>query len=341
MSEPSGDQRSLPSISFIVPTRDEESHIATCIESLLGQDYPPELIEVLVVDGRSADRTREIVGSYCASDPRVHLLDNPKRTTPVAFNLGMAAAESDVLSIVSAHSRTDKGFARLVASIFESTDAELIGGMSVAVPGTDTSTARGICRAMGSPFGLGNARYHYAETPGWVDTAYPSAYRRTLVDKIGYFDEELIRNQDDDYHLRASQAGLRMWYDPRLRAEYFSRKTYAALWRQFFDYGYWRAFTAAKHRAVAAPRHLVPGLLVLWLGALPLALPSRVLQRVWGGGVAAYAGFLVFAGAREARQTAPKDVPRFVAAIAVMHTSYGSGFWKGAAQVARTARHRA
>jgi succinoglycan biosynthesis protein ExoA len=329
----------LPSISFIVPARDEERHLATCVGSLLTQDYPSELIEVLIVDGASADRTREIADSLALGDARVRVLDNPDRITAAAFNQGLAAATSEVMSIVSAHSRTDRAFARHVADALHESGAHLVGGRTVSVPAVDSAMARAICRATSSPFGLGNARHHYADEPGWIDTGYPSAYRRALVDQIGSFDETLIRNQDDEYHLRARRAGFPMWYDPRLQTEYFPRSTVAAVARQYFEYGYWRAFTLAKHRTVASARHLVPAAFVAGVAAGPIAARRRSSRLLWRAAVAAYGMLLVTAGARQWRRAPRDELARFVVVIAVLHTSYGLGFWRGTAALVARATH--
>jgi succinoglycan biosynthesis protein ExoA len=327
----------LPSISFIVPARDEEHHLATCVGSLLSQDYPSELIEVLIVDGASADRTREIAEAFARRDGRVRVLDNPDRITAAAFNQGLAAATSDVMSIVSAHSRTDRAFARHVADALRESGAHLVGGRTVSVPAVDSAMARAICRATSSPIGLGNARHHYADEPGWIDTGYPSAYRRALVDEIGSFDETLIRNQDDEYHLRARRAGFPMWYDPRLQTEYFPRSTLAAVARQYFEYGYWRAFTLAKHGTVASARHLVPAAFVLGVASGPIVARRRGLRILWQAALGAYGALLAAAGAGELRRSPRDEVGRFVVVIAVLHTSYGLGFWRGAAAVATRA----
>jgi glycosyltransferase involved in cell wall biosynthesis len=329
----------LPSFAFVVPTLNEERHIDRCLSHLLAQDYPADRVEVVVVDGGSRDATREIVTAWSTRDPRVRLLDNPRKIAPAAFNIGIAATDADVVAITSGHGETDPGFARTAVEVLRESGALLVGGRTVARPASERLTARAIARAWSSPLGMGGARHHYDDAAGWVDTAYPSAYRRELVEAVGPFDETFVRNQDDEYHLRAAQLGHRMRYDPRLRADYFPRSSLRALFRQYYDYGYWRTRTLAKHRAVASPRQLVPAIFVAGFAAGPVVWRSRPLRLLWLTGVGSYGALLGAAGARELREQAPPaEAAGTAVAVATIHLAYGAGFWAGVAGLARARR---
>jgi succinoglycan biosynthesis protein ExoA len=327
-----------PTIAFVVATLDEEATIEACVRSLLDQRYPADRIEVAVVDGGSADRTRELVSAMAAADGRVRLLHNPDRIAASAFNIGVAATTGALVSLVSAHSTAQPDYAAVLVEAFETSGAELVGGrMIAATETTATPTAEAIVRATSSPLGLGSAKFHYSEEPGWVDTAFPGAYRRDLFARIGGFDESLVRNQDDDLHLRARLAGHPMWFDPRLRSTYRPRRTLAALWSQYYQYGWWRAVTIRKHRRVASVRHLAPAALVAGLAAGPVMAVARgrggrKAVGAWAGGVATWAALLVLAGWRE--RGAPRGVAaRLPGAVGCLHLAYGVGFWSGAAQL--------
>lgn len=313
------------SITFIVATLDEERFIGPCLDSLLAQDYPADKIRVIVVDGGSVDRTRQIVEGYQARDPRVSLLHNPRKIAAAAFNLALSAMTTDVGSITSAHAETDPSFARSADRAFRESGADLVGGRCVAVVADATPTAEAIVLATSSPLGVGGSRHHYSEEPGWVDTAYPSAYRRSLVERIGLFDEELVRNQDDDYHLRAALSGSRMWFDPRLRAEYHPRPTLRTLWWQYFDYGYWRFRTLRKHRRVASARQLAPAALVAGIFAGPVLWKVRPIRRIWIAGIEVY--LLGLAAGSFFAADRPGMRHRFASAVMVLHVAYGCGFW--------------
>jgi hypothetical protein len=236
-----------------------------------------------------------------------------------------------VVSLVCAHSVTDPDYAAVLAEAFRISGAALVGGREQAETESGAGPmAEAIVRATSSPFGIGSARYHYSEEPGWIDTAFPGAYRRELFSEIGGFDESLVRNQDDEFHLRARIAGHRMWYEPRLRSRYQPRRTLRALWSQYHQYGWWRAVTVRKHGRVASVRHLVPALLVAGLASGPTigATRSRPLVAVWTASVAGWVAFVALAGWRE-RGRGPAVAGRVPAAVACLHLAYGVGFWRG------------
>lgn len=327
-------EAALPSVGFIIATLDEEHHIEACVQSVLAQDYPSELLQVAVVDGGSTDGTLRIVDAIAASDDRVVLVHNPKRIAASAFNLGARALTSDLISLVSAHSVLSSGYARTLVDAFASSGASLVGGRmrSVVRPGGGP-TAEAIARATSSPFGLGSARFHYDDEPGWVDTAFPGAYRRQLFDEIGYFDESLVRNQDDELHLRARLAGHPMWFEPALITDYFPRTTFARLWRQYFEYGWWRAATVRKHGRVASWRHLAPPVFVAGaVGGATLAR-QRLACRFWIAGMLAWLGIVGVGAAREPGGVGLKA--RVGVAIGLLHVAYGCGFWVGLARGGR------
>jgi succinoglycan biosynthesis protein ExoA len=335
-----------PTISFVVATLNEEHSIEPCLHSLLNQRYPADRIEVVVVDGGSTDRTREVIERFVDGDPRIRLLHNAARIPPHAFNIGVAHTTGELISLQSAHGTADPDYAAVLASVFRTSGAALVGGRIDAAAGFNASSmAAAIVRATSSPLGLGSARHHYSDKPGWVDTAL-GTYRRDLFNQIGGFDESLVLNEDDEFHLRARLAGHRMWFDPRLRTSYRPRQTLRALWRQYFGYGWWRSVTLVKHRRVTSVRHLVPATLVAGLAGGPVlavVTPPRWLTQVWAGGAAAWLGVLVASAIRECNGSA-RIALRVPMAVACLHVAYGVGFWRGvlsqAARRGKAARDR-
>lgn len=319
------------SIAFVVAALNEERTIYGCVRSLLDQDYPAEKIEVVVVDGGSTDRTRAIVSDLAASDARVRLVDNPRRIAAAAFNIGIAETASDVVSLVSAHSTTDADYAHILDEAFRTSGASLVGGRSnSAADSADGVMAEAIVRATTSPLGQGPAYHRYSDRAGWVDTAFPGAYRRELLVELDGFDESFVRNQDDELNLRARLAGHTMWFEPRLRSNYRPRRTLKTLWTQYYQYGWWRWATLRKHGRVASARHLVPAALVAGLAGGPLlvlAVPSRrSAALIWIGGLTAWVAVLGVAGWRE-RDSGLGLSARVAAAVGCLHLGYGVGFW--------------
>ncbi|HEV7824625.1 MAG TPA: glycosyltransferase family 2 protein [Mycobacteriales bacterium] len=320
----------LPSVSFVVAARDERRHIAGCVTSLLEQDYPRDRLEVVVVDGGSGDGTPDIVRTLARGDGRVRLRDNPRRVAASGFNIGIAESSGEIVSLAGAHSRLDADYTRRLVRAFESSGAALVGGQARAEPGRPTAEAAAVARAISSPFGVGNARFRYGGAEGWVNTAYPGAYRRWLFARIGAFDESLVRNQDDDLHHRARSAGYAMWFDPALVSTYYARPSLGALFRQYTGDGRWRAATLAKHGRVSAVRQLAPPALVAALAVVAPGspVPARGALRV--AVLAPYLAFLAAGTVREARRGAwGTELALVPLSLAAVHLGYGWGFWAG------------
>lgn len=321
-----------PFVSVIMPIRNEARSIRHTLESVLAQDYPPGRLEVLIVDGMSDDGTREIVQGLIESQhvdglpSSIALIDNPGRIVPTAFNRGLRQSRGQIIVRVDGHCELASDYVRRCVEVLQATGADNVGGLQRAIG--DTPTGQTIALATSSPFGVGGARFHYAQRPGPADTVYLGAYRREVFDRIGGFDEDLVRNQDDEFNFRLTQAGGMIWLDPSICSVYHSRSTLARLWRQYFEYGFYKVRVMQKRGAVASWRHLVPGLFVLGLlASLFLALATRRarLALVVAG---PYAAATTAASVWTARQ-APRLLPRLPAAFITMHLAYGLGFLAG------------
>ena len=318
---------SLPLISVIMPIRNEARFIAQSLGAVLAQDYPAELIEIIVVDGMSADSTRTIITQAAqAAGRNVAVLDNPAGIVPVAMNIGLRAARGAIIVRVDGHCEIAPDYVRRCVMALQRTGADNVGGLQRAV--SETPIGRAIALATSSPFGVGGARFHYDARPGWVDTVYLGAYRRDVFERIGGFDEELVRNQDDELNFRLTQAGGKIWLDPSIQSVYYSRPSLRKLWKQYFEYGFYKVRVMQKRGGVASWRHLVPGIFVLslLLSGL-LALLTRKPR--WALTVAGpYALANGLASARTARPN-KQLIPLLPLIFAVLHLSYGAGFLIG------------
>jgi glycosyltransferase involved in cell wall biosynthesis len=252
----------LPFVSVIMPVRNEADFIEQAVQSILDSDYPTQKMEVLIVDGNSDDDTWRIIEKLAESDARIKVLNNPRRIVPMAMNIALKEMQGDVFIRIDGHAKIPTDFiSKSIQCLYEHPDAWVVGGYIETVAGD--FFGRAIAAAMCSPIGVGNARFRLGDYEGWVDTLAFGAHHKWVVDKIGYFDEELVRNQDDEFNLRIILAGGKIWMSKSIRSTYFSRASLGKLWRQYFQYGFWRIRTFQKHKKPAALRQLVPLLFVL------------------------------------------------------------------------------
>ena len=313
-----------PLVSIILAVRNEERQITRALDGARLQDWPRECLEILVVDGVSNDRTRELVARVAARDPRVRLLDNPAGYVAQGLNVGLAAARGAVILRVDGHCRIVSDHVRRCVAELRAGQAECVGGPVRAVG--DTLLAKAIALAMSTPFGVGGASFRWARERREVDHLPFGAWRREVFGWIGGFDESLVRNQDDEFSDRLRRAGGRIMMLPELLADYYSRATLGGLWNQYHGYGYWKVRVIRKRGGwPSSPRHLVPAAFVLGM----LASGALVASGAWALGAIAptlYALFLLGATAETAVSQRTRASALLSLALPVMHTAYGVGF---------------
>ena len=318
----------LPSISIIIPTFNESGFIVDCIKSLTLGAYPCEKIEVLVVDGGSTDDTAVQVRSLSGASLNIKLLDNPKKITPAAMNIGINAASNELLMWCGAHAVYDKDYViNSVTTLLDEPQAGSVGG--VISPIAKTTTGKAISIATSSVFGIGNAQYRYAKERQQVDTVFGGCFFKKNILKVGGFNEAWVRNQDYElnYRLR-SQIGP-IILEPSIRCKYYCRESISKLSKQYFEYGFWRFNTLVEHPASFTYRQAAPVLLCLGLAL------SMVLI---GFGVAAgwllpliYASASVLSATTLAIQNKKIQLVGYLTIIfPVLHLSWGAGFIKKA-----------
>ncbi|HVH69056.1 MAG TPA: glycosyltransferase family 2 protein [Gemmatimonadales bacterium] len=324
-------QKPTPFVSIIVPCRNEAQHIGRCLQSIMEGDYPAEQLEVLVVDGRSDDGTREIVEEYTARYPMLRLLDNPKRITPVALNIGVHAARGDVVMRMDAHVVYPRDYVASLVAALEESGADCVGGVIETLPLDQTPIARAIALGLSHPFGVGNAYFRIGSRQRrWADAVSFGCYRREVFDRIGLFDEDLVRNQDDEFDLRLFKHGGRILLVPEVVCSYYARRSLRQLGRMFYQYGYFKPLVAKKLGKVMTLRQLVPALFLLTAAVTGLAgLAWPPARLAFAGVVAAYAtAVLACAGLAVPRQ-GWRCGAALAVVFAVLHGSYGAGFLRG------------
>jgi len=255
-----------PTVSIIIPCYNEERFIEPFLKSVLAQDYPKELTESILIDGMSTDLTREIVSRIVSENPRIRLMDNVKRYAPFALNMGIRASVGEVIIRMDVHSEYPVNYVSLLVKYLYELNADNVGGVWIMKPGDDSIKALAIARAHSSPFGVGNAMYRLPVTSVCqVDTVPFGCYRREVFDRIGLFDEEMLRNQDDEFNGRLTASGGRIFLIPEIRIHYFARKSIRSIFKMHYQYGLFKPLGNLKVKKVTTMRQLVPPAFVSYL----------------------------------------------------------------------------
>jgi glycosyltransferase involved in cell wall biosynthesis len=263
-----------PKVSIIVPCRNEVNFIAKFLDSLLVNDYPKTNMEVLIVEGMSDDGTRDIIKAYILKHSFISLIDNEKRTTPVALNLGIKNARGEVIMRMDVHAEYPTNYVSGLLAALDETGADNVGGLCDTVPANNSVIGKAIAIAMAHPFGVGNSYFRIGVVePRWVDTVPFGCYRKEVFDRIGLFDEELIRNQDDELNLRLIKNGGKILLVPHIVCKYYARASLRKLWRMYFQYGYFKPLVVRKVGSVLTVRQIVPAAFVLCLVMLTVLAP--------------------------------------------------------------------
>jgi len=311
-------------VTIIVPCRNEEDYIAGFISSLVQQDYPKEKMEVIIAEGRSVDRTKDLLEAAVASISWIKVIDNPGQIVSTGLNKAVRHARNDIILRMDVHTEYAHDYvSRCVSTLIESGCADVGGPARTKSKGYVQGA---IAAAFASPFAVGDAKSHF-EYEGEVDgVSYGCWYKKTLME-VGLWDERFRKNQDDELCLRLRKAGHTIYQTPRIRSWYFPRKNLSGLFRQYFQYGFWKVMVMRKHRTIVSWRHMVPASFVLFLfTATPLGmfwhLPAQALRYV----LEAYLAFLIMGSIQAALNSSLAYLPVLPIVIATFHVAYGTGF---------------
>lgn len=317
-------------LSVIVPIYQEEKYISKCIDSMLSQDYPKDDLEIILVDGMSKDRTREIVTTYTAKYPFIRMIDNPERIAPCAMNRGIKEAKGDVIMRLDAHVYYPKNyFSLLVEKLNELPGAENVGALCNTLPVNDSITAQSIAAVLSSSFGMGNSHFRVgADKEMEVDTVPFGCFHRSIFDKVGLYDEELVRNQDDELNARIIKAGGKIYLIPQLVCEYYARDTAKKVYKMFYQYGVFKPLVNKKLGSPATVRQFFPLFFVLGLLVGPVV--CLFLPVLWWAYFAVIMLWFILATSFSLKDS--KNLKRILAQnliYFVVHFGYGWGYIVG------------
>lgn len=320
-----------PRVTVLLPCRNEERYLQECLDSILRTSWPRDRLEVLVIDGRSDDLTRAVAEEYARRHPVVTVLDNPGRIVPTGLNIGIRAATGDVIVRMDAHVVYPPEYIGTLVKALEETGADNVGACIVTHPADESPRARGIALALSHPLGVGNSYFRIGcAERRWVDTVPFGCFRRHVFSRIGLFDEELVRNQDDEFNHRLIKAGGRILLEPGVVAHYYARGSFRQLARMYYQYGWFKPLAARKIGRVMTVRSLVPSLFLLAQAALLLlGIVTPGLWALWLVMNGGYALALLASALRVAPRHGWRSARHLMAAIPVLHASYGWGFIRG------------
>jgi glycosyltransferase involved in cell wall biosynthesis len=332
----------LPFISIIIPCRNEERFIGSCIDSILANNYPKDKIEILVIDGMSEDKSRGIVGEYSKQYKFIKVLDNPQRITPCAFNIGIRNSTGEIIMIIGSHSTYKEDYILKCVRYLRDYDADNVGGIIVSLPRENSFIGKVVTAALSSRFGVGGSTFRTgAKEPKWVDTVFGGCYKRDVFKKVGFFNENLVSTQDMEFNLRLKRAGGKILLVPEIVSYYYTRSDLASFTKNNLRNGFWAIYPFKFTRTMPVSwRHLVPLIFVTALigsAVLGFLLPLFV----WCFGV--ILGSYVLASLTVSLQIAfqKRDVKYFAVMpfiFGILHFGYGLGSLFGVFKILGTAR---
>ncbi|GAB4539795.1 MAG: glycosyltransferase family 2 protein [Anaerolineales bacterium] len=321
----------LPFVSILIPARNESAYIAETLRAAAQQTHPKDLYEIIVADGMSTDDTREKITQFAAQNkiPRVQVLENSKQTMPCGFNLALRAASGEIIVMMSAHAQMAENYLeRCVAFLDAHPEAACVGGQ-VETIAPDVS-GQAIALAMSSPFGVGNAAFRTGlARAAPADSAVFAAYRKSVFQTFGGLDEEMTRNQDDEFNYRVRERGGIIYSSPEIRSMYFSRASLKGLWKQYYQYGFWKVRVLQKHPRQMSLRQFVPPIFVLSLLGSILLILFPVLRPLSSFIPMLYLLANLSASMYAASKHGWKYAPMLPLIFTILHISYGLGFLMG------------
>ncbi len=319
-------------VSIIIPIFNEEKHIADCIESILSQDYPLEQMELILIDGESSDNTVSIINDYLKKYKFIKLINNPERIVPYALNRAIKISRGDYVIRLDAHAIFPSNYISTLISEALRLNAENVGGVVDTLPANDTLVAKSIALALKNPFGMGNSLFRTGLSEiKQVDTVPFGCFKKEIFEKIGVFDTDLIRNQDDEFNARIIQNGGKIFLLPDLIIKYFARDTFKKTGKMFYQYGLFKPLVNKKLKHPATLRQFVPPAFVLYI-VLGLIF-SLIIPKIY---IAYVIGLILYFSAsfKVALLTAIQQKSYLLlltlpTIFFIIHTSYGIGYLYG------------
>jgi succinoglycan biosynthesis protein ExoA len=321
----------FPLVTVVMPIRDEVKFIEHSLDAVFLQDYPSDRLEIIVADGMSQDGTQEVVADLQSAHPNLRLIANPKQIMPSGANAAIKQTQGEIILLLGGHTEIPSDYIRLCVECLIENEADCVGGAVESIG--DGYIGEVIAVAMSSPFGVGGSDFRTADNntqPISTDTVPFGAYRRGVFERIGLFNEEMVRHQDYEFHYRLRKSGGKILLLPSLKATYYVRSTLPALWRQYWQYGLWKGRFLRRYPDSLKLRHLIPPLFMLAvLASGLLAMISDIGLWSLGFVLSAYFIFLLAATTKMTLNGRLKYAPVLPVVLICLHISWGLGVWAG------------
>jgi glycosyltransferase involved in cell wall biosynthesis len=312
-------------ISVIIPCRNEENFIESTLESILNQTLSPENYEVIVVDGMSTDKTREIIRQYTDEYKNLFLFDNIEKITPFAMNIGIRQSSGKYVAICGAHTTYAPDFLEKGLELLSKlTDVDCVGGPIISEG--SNAFSKSVALAMSSLIGIGNAKHRFPNYEGYAEMACFPIFRRSVFESVGLYDESLVRNHDDELCLRLRNKGGKIFISPSVKSFYYVRSNPKKLFFQYFSYGYWRWIVSKMYKMPIAFRQFVPTLFIIILVLFLIAGITTKNSFIIFLLPVIYVSVLLFNGIKIGLKKGFSIGLNFIFAVLILHFSYGIGF---------------
>lgn len=310
-------------VSLVIPVRNEENHIQTCIESILNQDFHIDKLEVIFIDGNSSDDTKKIINNYVEKYPDLIILfDNPQKTVPFAMNIGIKNSIGDYIIRLDAHSEYPNNYISDCIRTIENIEADNVGGLALTKGKGFIGNA--FAKVLSSKFGVGNSGFRTNAKSGYVDTVPFGAFKKETFEKYGYYDERLTRNQDYELNYRIRKMGGRIYLNSDISLTYFCRSTLSGILKQSYENGKWNIITSKLCPGTMSVRHFIPLIFTLSLIGLPiLGFIHSLFNLILLFELILYFGITSIVSLKVAENL--KEMAMLVLLFPLFHISYGLG----------------
>jgi succinoglycan biosynthesis protein ExoA len=332
-----------PRVSIIIPCYNEQATIRQLLEAIYRQSYPRAEMEVVIADGNSEDGTRDEITGFKNGHPdlALRIVDNNGHSIPSAINCGILASVGEVIVRMDAHSQPYPDYVENCVLALEAGLGDNVGGVWEIKPGSKNWMAESIASAAAHPLGVGDAGYRIGAQASVVDTVPFGAFRRSLIDKVGLFDETLLSNEDYEFNTRIRQSGGRIWLDPKIVTVYYARSRLRELARQYWRYGYWKFRMLLRYPDTLRWRQALPPLFVASLLGLTILAWWPLARWLLSLELAIYGTVLLLAGLLSAWHQ--QKIYLFIGlplSVATMHLAWGSGFlWSAIMSLLEKQKH--